>query len=273
MNGVSRRDALGLLGGATLGGLLAGLGVVGLNAGDSFAAKDDKAAAALWTPHKLDPAECAPVAHFGYYHQGYGCCYGVFESIVGGMGRKHGAPYNQFPFAMMEVGKSGISDWGTICGALLGAASAMALFWGRKDRDPMVTELFRWYEKTAFPTYMPPAGAPGLAGPVPTSVSGSVLCHISVSTWASTTGISAHDKRRNERCARITADVAAKAMEIINAKCDGAFSAKLKSPAEAACLDCHGKDKVSPILKGRMDCTPCHGGSEHVQNKFRNHPK
>jgi len=167
MNGVSRRDALGLLGGATLGGLLAGLGVVGLNAGDSFAAKDDKAAAALWTPHKLDPAECAPVAHFGYYHQGYGCCYGAFESIVGGMGRKHGAPYNQFPFAMMEVGKSGISDWGTICGALLGAASAMALFWGRKERDPMVTELFRWYEKTAFPSTLRPRALPASPGPCP----------------------------------------------------------------------------------------------------------
>lgn len=270
---ISRREALGLLGGATLGGLIAGVGAVAVGPRAGYAAKDGEQAPALWTPHKLDAAECAPRAHAGYYNQGLGCCYGTFESIVGGMGRKHGAPYNQFPFAMMEVGKSGISDWGTICGALLGAASAMALFWGRKERDPMVTELFRWYEKTAFPVYTPPAGAPGLAGPLPTHVPGSVLCHVSVSTWSHATGISAHDKRRGERCARITADVAIKAIEIMNAKIDGSFAPKLKSTAEAACLDCHGKDKVSPILKGRMDCTPCHGGSEHVQNKFKNHPK
>jgi hypothetical protein len=273
MTVVSRRAALGMLGGATLGGLLAGFGGVAMTAGNSLAAKDEKDATALWKPHKLDATECAPLAHAGYYYKGYGCGYGVFESIVGSMGRKHGAPYNQFPFAMMEVGKSGISDWGTICGALLGAASAMALFWGRKERDPMVTELFRWYEKTALPNYVPAAGAPGVAGALPIHIPGAVLCHISVSTWCQATGIPAADKKRGERCARLTADVAMKAIEIMNAKIDGKFAGTLKSQAEATCLDCHGNGKVSPILKGRMDCTPCHSGSAHVQDKFHNHPK
>ncbi|MDO9630528.1 MAG: C-GCAxxG-C-C family protein, partial [Humidesulfovibrio sp.] len=207
MTTLSRRDALSWLGGAVLGGVVAGVGGVVSTAREGFAAKT-AASPALWTPHKLDAAECAPLAHAGYWYEGLGCCYGVFESIIGSMGRKHGAPYNQFPFTMMEVGKSGISDWGTVCGALLGAASAFALFWGRKERDPMVTELFRWYEKTAFPMYTPAPGAPGLAGPLPTHVSGSVLCHLSVSTWSLATGIDANSKQRGERCSRITADVA-----------------------------------------------------------------
>jgi hypothetical protein len=270
MKQVSRREALGWLGGAALTGIGAGM----LAAGDVLAAKDkaiSKPEAAKWIPHKLDAAECAPKAYAGYWDDGLGCCYGAFYSIIGAMGEKFGAPYSQFPFRMMEVGKSGISEWGTICGALLGAASAFALFWGRKERDPMVTELFRWYEKTALPIYEP-GQAQGAAGKLPTNVSGSVLCHVSVSTWCLATGIPAADTRRSERCSRITADVAVKAIEIMNAKIDGQFAAVLKSKAEAGCSECHGKGKASPILKGRMDCTPCHGGSLHVQDKFHNHP-
>jgi hypothetical protein len=274
MKEVSRREMLGWLGGAALGGL--GIGM--LTADEGLAAKS-KAAPKLaakpeepkWIAHKLDAAECAPLAYAGYWEDDLGCCYGTFHSIIGTLGKKYGAPYAQFPFRMMEVGKSGISDWGTICGALLGAASAMALFWGRKERDPMVTELFRWYEKAALPIFEP-GQAVGVAGKLPTNVSGSVLCHVSVSTWCHATGISAADKRRNERCARVTADVAVKAIEIINAKLDGSFAPLLKSKAEAGCLECHGKGKISPMLKGRMDCTPCHGGSAHVQDKFHNHP-
>ncbi|OIN99453.1 MAG: hypothetical protein AUJ49_11160 [Desulfovibrionaceae bacterium CG1_02_65_16] len=278
MTNMSRRDVLGWLGGAALGGVLAGVGGVVATAGDGLAAKNDKPKLketpkpAAWVPHKLNAVECAPVAYAGYWDDGLGCCYGSFHAIIGAMGEKFGAPYNQFPFRMMEVGKSGISEWGTICGALLGAASAYALFWGRKERDPMVTELFRWYERTAFPIYDPGAGAQGAAGPLPTHVPGSVLCHISVSSWCQATGIDAGNVKRSERCARVTADVTSKAIEIMNAKIDGTFAPALKSQAEAACGACHGKGKVSPMLKGRMDCTPCHGGSAHVQDKFHNHP-
>lgn len=81
-----------------------------------------------WTPHKLDPAECAEAAYQGYWYKGYACGYGVFYGIIGVLGEKFGAPYNQFPFAMLEANKGGISDWGTICGALYGAAAAYALF-------------------------------------------------------------------------------------------------------------------------------------------------
>ena len=277
MTDVSRRDVLGWLGGAALGGVLAGVGGVVATARDGFAAKDKPGLkqapkAPAWVAHPLDASQCAPLAHAGYREDGLGCCYGVFHAMIGSMAKKYGAPYDQFPFHMMEVGKSGISEWGTICGALLGAASAYALFWGRKERDPMVTELFRWYEKTALPIYDPGPAGQGAVGPLPTHVSGSVLCHQSVSTWCFATGIDAASPKRGERCARVTADVTVKAIEIMNAKLNGSFAPVLKSKAEASCGECHGKGKVSPILKGRMDCTPCHGGSAHVQDKFRNHP-
>lgn len=136
----------------------------------------------------------------------------------------------------------------------------------------MVTELFRWYERTAFPIFDPGEAAQGAKGPLPTHVSGSVLCHVSVSTWCQATGNDAGGVKRSERCARVTADVAAKAVEIMDAKIAGTFMPGLKSQAEAACGECHGKGKASPILKGRMDCTPCHSGGKAVQDKFHNHP-
>lgn len=255
---------LSALGGAVVGGAL----VSAIPAGAAPSLPN----AEKWIPHKLDPAECAPYAYEGYWHQGLGCGYGAFYSIVGVMAEKYGAPYNQFPFHMMEVGKGGISDWGTICGALLGAASAFAVFWGRKERDPMVTELFRWYEQTAFPIYDPGADA-RVPGALPTSVSHSVLCHVSVSRWSYTTGMDANGKPRSERCGRLTVDVANKAIEIMNAKIDGTFAAAFgKQDSLSYCGDCHGKGKESPIVKGIQDCTPCHSGSEHTQDKFKNHP-
>lgn len=260
----NRRTFLGALGGAMIGGALIPAGAL---------AFPQEPKPFSWTPHKLDPKASAPVAYDGYWHNGYGCGYGAFYGIVGVLGEKFGAPYSQFPFTMLEVGKSGIADWGTICGALLGAASALALFWGRKERDPMVTELFRWYEATAFPLYDPDDKAQGVKGAVPTHAAGSVLCHLSVSSWAFATGNDANGNLRQERCSRITADVCSKAIEIMNAKIDGTFAPVLaKTKATEYCGACHDKGKESPIVKGRMDCTPCHGGSAHVQDKFKNHP-
>lgn len=264
MTKISRRQMLAAAGSAAVG-------VAASAALPAFAAPA-LPVGELWTPHKLDPVECAPYGYEGYWHKGYGCCYGVFYSIIGVMGEKYGAPYNTFPYRLMEVGKSGVSGWGTLCGALLGAASAYALFWGRKERDPMVSELFRWYEKTAFPIYDPGKDA-RFPGKQPTSVANSVLCHLSVSKWCYETGIASKTKQRSDRCGRLTADVTMKAIEIMNRKIDGDFKGEFKKQDSAVyCGECHDNGKESPILKTKMDCTPCHGGSEHTMNKFKNHP-
>ncbi|MBQ3060272.1 MAG: C-GCAxxG-C-C family protein [Desulfovibrio sp.] len=275
----SRRNLLCGLGGLALGGAVAGL------TAPAMAAVDPNAPAGRfsqvngefgWKPHKLDPAEVAMVAYDGYWYKGYACGYGVFYSIIGLMGEKYGAPYNQFPYAMLEANKGGISDWGTICGALYGAAAAYALFWGRKERTPMVNELYRWYEVTKLPIYNPGDKATGVKGALPQNSSGSVLCHISVSKWCYAHKIEATSKERSERCGRITADVATKAVEILNAKIDkgkdwkGTFAVQA---AVAGCGECHQtKGNDANWAKGVMDCTPCHNGSKALADKFNNHP-
>lgn len=193
------------------------------------------------------------------------------------MGEKYGSPYQEFPFSMMELGKSGIAEWGGTCGSLIGASAALALFWGRKERDPMVNELFRWYEVTALPIFQPAPGSAKVDKALPTSVGDSILCHISVSKWCTANKIPGASAERSERCARITADVAVKTAELMHAKMDGSFKPVLtKSEVYQSCTaeGCHGgkKDKFErPYLKGQMDCTPCHTGSKGVQDKRKEH--
>ena len=229
-----------------------------------------------WTPHKLDPAECARVAYDGYWHKGYACGYGAFYSIIGVMGEKFGRPYSTFPFSMLEANKSGVCDWGTICGALYGAAASFALFWGREERKPLVDELFRWYETTKLPIYDPGAQATGYKGHLPATAVGSILCHISVSKWCYANKFEATSTERSERCGRITADVAFKAVVILNAKIDAGKKFSGSLPAQdslTACGACHSTPgEETNWSKTRMDCTPCHSGSPAVQNKFENHP-
>jgi len=228
-----------------------------------------------WKPQRLDVQECVRVAYEGYWYKGYACGYGTFYGIVGMMGEKYGAPYNQFPFTMLEANKGGISDWGTICGALYGAVAAFALFYPRKDRDAMVNELFRWYEKTALPIYNPGDAARGVKGDIPANASGSVLCHVSVGKWCYANNQPQSGKMRSERCGRITADVTAKAVEILMAKMDagkdykGAFA---QQESVAACKTCHSKGNEADFCKTNMDCQPCHSGTEATRNKFVNHP-
>ncbi len=275
---LSRRQALLGVGGLCAGGALAAM---------TTSVKAEEAVAGMqrfqqvggdfgWTPHKLDPAEVAEIAYEGYWHKGYACGYGVFYGLIGTMAEKYGAPYNTFPFTMLEANKGGISDWGTICGALYGAAAAFALFYGRKERNPMVHELYRWYEVTTLPQYQPGEKAMGVPGEIPSNISGSVLCHISVSKWCYANGIEATSKKRSERCGRLTADVAMKACEILNAKIDAGKDWKgvfAKQEAVENCGACHQtKGEAANWAKGVMDCTPCHNGGKPLNNKFVDHP-
>ena len=275
---LGRRSLLCGLGGLALGGGLVSLtGKEGLAAEQKPGKRFEQVGGDFgWTPHKLDPAENAKVAYEAYWHKGYACGYGVFYGIVGMMGEKHGAPYNQFPFTMLEFLKGGISDWGTICGALGAASAAFALFYGRKERNAMVHELFRWYEKTMLPIYNPGDMAQGYKGDLPQSMSEAVLCHISVSKWCYANKKEATSKERGERCARLTADVCAKAIEILNAKIDAGKDWKGMVPVQDAvsyCGECHRTKGVETNWgKGTLNCAPCHDGRKALANKFKDHP-
>jgi len=82
--------------------------------------------------------------------------------------------------------------------------------------NPLINELLGWYTQTMFPTDTSNEYAVNHLFNVnnydqvlPQNISGSPLCHISVTGWCNSADFSSGSTERKERCARLTGDVAA----------------------------------------------------------------
>lgn len=248
-----RRRVIGLAGGM-LG--LAALGSIGDAEGQAAgAAPAADAMGRLPWPYRPLDADAMGNAAFAANGRG-GCMYAVFEPIAGAVARQLGAPYSAFPFGMFGYGAGGVAGWGSLCGALNGAAAALALLSARPQ--PLISELYAWYEREALPDFLP-AGA---RFPNVTSVSGSVLCHVSLTRWANASGKKMASPERAERCGALAASVARKTVLLLNSQ--GAAGQSLAAPeqATATCLSCHGTRGVECDASGRMRCAPCHSPAE-----------
>lgn len=206
---LSRRTLLGSLGCA--------VGSVAAGGAAAFAQNGPvhvPAISGVWRYHALDPDQVAALA-YQLYPDG-SCMYAVFSSIVLSLAEDFGEPYASFPRQMMRYGHGGVGGWGTICGALNGAAAAFGLFTAtREESDRLTDGLLQWYQETPLPKYVPGDGA---VVKMPQSASESVLCHISTLRWREEAGGAAlKDPLRKERCRRLTADTARRATELLNA--------------------------------------------------------
>lgn len=258
---MSRRSFLKTTGagfGLAAGALVFGAGVVGAQT----PAPAGAVAEAPFPYVELDPEEAYHRGHAGYYAGG--CAYGAFYAIVSMMRDKVGGPYNQVPLRMLRFGGAGIAGWGTICGALNGACAAIALAVPNADIAKLCGELLGWYTRYPFPSAKTNAlavasGFKYTTANYPkvelaTSVADSPLCHVSNARWIAKAGYLLPSAERKERCARVTADTAAKAVELLNAYKAGTFAPVFKVDEETAnCLSCHAEDQ-----EGKMVCTTCH---------------
>ena len=261
MRRITRREALTIMGGAILGLGVAGSGVMGFitprSSETSQSTQSIEVPELPWPYIKLDPRE---VGQRGYelYYEGH-CMYGAFEAIIGSLREKVGYPYTLFPSKLMEYGKGGIYGWGTICGALNGAAAAIELV--SPDPGPIIDELFNWYQEAELPSlggqYKPENPKYDLTGL--DSVAGSVLCHVSVTKWVEKTGYRAYSPQRSERCAWLTGVVAKYTVELLNEQANGTFKPKHTiKPVIQHCIWCHGKGGLLENTKLKMDCNSCH---------------
>ncbi len=234
--------------------------------GQSLRAGITNAAATPWPwPYaRLDREDVRKRAHKSYFDGG--CCYGSFNAIVSALADAVGEPFTRVPPQMMYYGGGGAAGWGTLCGALNGSAAAISLVVDRANAGIIISELFGWYTTFPFPSDISNDYAAAHVflvnrydKPLKQTVAGSTLCHPSVSGWCTEAGFKATSTERAERCARLTGDTAARAIELLNAFHSGQFKAAFVPPESfTSCLSCHGSTigNVQPTVK--MDCQQCH---------------
>lgn len=283
---LTRRDLLGRAG-LALGGAVS-LGV--LNACDT--SSSDTSTPPVSTPqpqvnqtpyrqflptgYQLDAAAVKQAAYDGYYAGG--CCHGAYSALLGHLAQTVGAPFDLLPLGFGKFGAGGIASYGSICGAVLGSALVANMVVedpaapAAPIRNPMIVELLRWYEQSAFPQYAPTAidaseqGKTTLDFSQPNLVNlqvvpGSHLCHASVSKWCAKAVVSATSPDKLARCSRLTADVAGKTADLLNRYLAGeSFTATPLDATSSGCGACHPKDSASigPSVASGMACTSCH---------------
>ena len=206
------------------------------------------------------PANPSKVADYAYelYSEG-SCMYAAVKSVLA-MTMARPVPVH---YDMFRYGHGGCGGQGSLCGVCNGVAAAIGFYvTDKKECDALIAEVFRWYETTNLPTYKPA----GLDKDTVTSASGSTLCHISMTKWCQAAGKSPFSVERKNRCARLTADTAAKTVELLNEYFAGSEKSikKLSSKKRISCASCHTKDiktgklSKSPKVKVKMNCTACH---------------
>jgi len=212
-----------------------------------------------WMYSGLDPAETAELAYRQFKNGS--CMYATFISIVSQLADKFGEPYASFPFQMMKYGHGGIGGFGTICGALNGAAALIGLFVAeKKQQDSLINGIFRWYEKTHFPVFRPQKPILDIA--LPTSTSNSVLCHASITNWGNVAGYNIKSNQRKERCRRLTSDVAAQVTVVLNKFFNNEYITHGHDDENVRkCMTCHGKEGKLDNTGGKMNCVSCHSES------------
>ncbi len=241
-----------------------------------------------WGYVELDPEYVRKLGHLGYY--AFECSGGAYWAIMWALREKVGFPYTLLPLPSVEevlkalkegeelqvpmhFGAGGGGGYGSLCGALNGACAAMNIALEIGVAKALTRKLFRWYEVTPIPSDVSNEYAvthqflvPKYKSdkPLPQSVAESVLCHVSVSKWCVRSGYASGSKERSERCGRLTGDVAAMAVMMMNAHLKGqdpeAVAVTL-TQATAECRTCHykGKDyEEGQFTRGYMQCESCH---------------
>lgn len=240
-------------------GAVAGAASINALAGGKILA-DTKAATWPYPYAALDP-ELARVKAHTLYWNGKDCCSGVFGGIVECLKTVVGDPWNDFPIEIMLFGRGGGVGWGSICGALNGAAAMISLVTEKSPSGALINEVWGYATTESIPT--PAANAATYEeikyeGDLASIVSGSPLCHSSVSQWCMIAGKKVHDVERKERCARLAGDIAAKTVEVLNAHFASTFSGTFSDPeSNAVCMSCHGS-AVSDNVMTHMECASCH---------------
>lgn len=249
------------------------VGLVGLGALNGVIAADEFPWPWSWT--KIDPEEARLEAHEIYW-KGKGCSAGVFGGIVNLLAKKVGEPWKYIPIETFQYGHGGGVGWGTLCGALNGASGLISMLYDRAVADKLISDIYGFYIAEKLPTDKANEIGSGsgyrvnkVPGALTQNIAGSILCHASVSTWCNLANKKVGDTERKERCGRLTGDIAALTVKILNDYADGNYKNTFKpSQSVEACLTCHGSNARYNVYT-YMECNTCHP-NPHAQGVIEN---
>jgi hypothetical protein len=259
MNGLTRRSWLNFAAGSVGASILTGCHdspeAVSAPAAERTAGSEQDA----WAYRRLDPMVVGQRV-YSIYPEG-GCMYALFGGILLGVSDKCGEALSSFPLHMMKYGAGGVGGWGTLCGALNGAAAAIGLFVADKQRrEELIGELFSWYESESLPKYRPTTSDKHRA--IVGTTAESVLCHVSVGKWCHASGSKVESIEKTERCRRLTADVCMRTVELLNR-----YVSAGKTTAEGSLIGLdapQSRPAPSPAeVMGKMRCDTCHVPQEN----------
>lgn len=235
--------------------------------------RGEKTAKAVTWPLPYKTLDVEAVRKRGYvgYYEGE-CGYGTFSALIGALADRVGYPYTVIPPQMTEWAKGGGEGYTATCSAIVGASCAVNMVAPQKIADKIVSDLFEWYEQTAFPSDIANQMAHNRQFAVdkykstrilPQVITTSPLCHISVTRWCKTAGYASGSKERSERCSRLASDVAAFTASRLNDYfATHAFKREYAMAAETQeCRSCHAKGKAFESggwTRGKMACDTCH---------------
>lgn len=266
MRKISRRKAIEAAG-LAVGAYLSGRFMA--TAGAPSQGTNNESEHVEWKHVKLDPEKVAARA-YELYPEG-SCMYASFKSICSSMAEavvdtnpSLSKALREFPCHMMKYGHSGLGGQGSLCGALNGAGAAFGLFIKEKSTvDALLAELCSFYESAKLPVFKPENSK---FEPMTQSISRSVLCHVSQTAWCHRSGQSPFSEFRIDRCKRLTADIAAMAVNILNRYADNAtVNSNLQEKEYQRCIDCHGRNGEGIKISAKMNCVPCHKMEDHYE--------
>ena len=211
---------------ASAGKVLGGMALMGATSplmSMATAVAEEPAVSHPYPYAELDLDAVEKVAYEGYFEDG--CCYGVAKGLLAALSATVGYPYTIISPAIFANGKEGYTC-GTLCGAMGGAVGVIGMCCAPADARKITAELCAWYASTALPIYQPEAPAPVQ------TVSPTVNCIDSITTFMTAANVERADPIRKRRCGGVTADVARKTAELLNIHY-GYAAAPVEIPAEA----------------------------------------
>jgi len=162
-----------------------------------------------------------------------------------------------YPPEIFFYGGGGAAGWGSLCGALIAAGSVINMVTPLNQCMQVYGELIGWYTQEPFPSRKLDAIAK--IKDQAQSVSDSPLCHVSISRWCDTSGLKVGTPEHADRCAKLSGDVAAQTVMLLNLRHEGRFETRFAVSAETTgCMGCHGGKGEQADSYGKMTCVQCH---------------